>query len=127
MDTFDFPFHKTRTQYPNSGDSMQLGNSYESVTKPSAPDQRLFVLNFAAMRYFHNSDGSVNNSVSPQVNYKKFQEFYEAHKLWDAFIYPHPVHGNLVVRFATPLADPEGLTGGDGVTGPFEIQLREQP
>lgn len=127
MDTFDFPYHRVRTQYPNNSDSIQFGGSYESTSRPRAPDQRLFILNFAGMKYFFHTDGTVDTSQVPEINYKRFQEFYEAHGTWDSFTYPHPIHGDLVVRFGAPLADPEGIVGGEGAVGAFEIQLKEQP
>ncbi len=127
MATFNFPFHKVRTQYPNAGDSVQFGNSYEFTSGPRAPQQRTFILNFAAMKYYHDANGNVVNNVNTTTNYKTFQEFYETHGTWTSFTYPHPIHGNLTVRFAAPLTDPEGIEGGMGVTKPFEIQLKEQP
>lgn len=51
MDTFNFPYHKTSVEYPESGFRMNLGNSYTYNAGPSAPDQRIFRLYFETMIY----------------------------------------------------------------------------
>src|SRR5262245_11203428 len=126
MDTFNFPYHKVRTIYPDNSARVQFGGAYEFVAKPNAPDQRIFILTFAAMRFFFTS-GTLDANVSPTVNYKNFRNFYEAHRLYEKFTYPHPEFGNLTVRFHKPLNDPEGIAGGNGAVGQFEIELIEQP
>lgn len=125
MDTFDFPYHTVRTQYPNSGDSMVLGKSYEFTSKPKAPDQRLFILSFPGMKLFVNTDGTINTTTLPKLNYRVLEQFYEAHRQWDTFIYPHPYLGNINVRFATPLNGPNPIPKGNGALEGFEIQLKE--
>lgn len=127
MDIFDFPYHTVRTEYPKSSDSMQLGGAYEFVAKPVAPDQRVFVLTFPTMQYYLASNGTVDTTTNPQINYRVLQLFYEKQRLYQTFTYPHPVLGNIVVRFAEPLQDPEGIPGGNGAVKQFEIKLKEQP
>ena len=51
MDTFNFPYHKTSVEYPESGFRLNLGNSYTYNAGPSAPDQRIFRLYFETMIY----------------------------------------------------------------------------
>lgn len=127
-DTFNFPYHMVKTQYPKTGSSLQFGGSYEFTAKPNSPTQRTFILTFASMKYFLNEDGTLDESVNPNYNYRKFQMFYEAHELWDTFIYPHPhLLANINVKFAQPLADPDGIIEGGGAVSQFEVQLREQP
>ena len=126
MDTFNFPYHLVKTQYPDSGDTMVFGKAYVFTSKPSAPDQRTFILTFPGMKYYFTA-GVVNNTDNPTTNYKVLQEFYEAHRLWATFIYPHPVLGNINVKFGKPLADPDPIPEGNGAQSSFEIQLIEQP
>ena len=127
MDTFNFPNHMVKTEYPRSSDSVQFGGAYTFVNKPVAPDQRVFVLNFAAMKYYVNPDGSIDVTTDPQNNYRVLQEFYETERLYNEFIYPHPVLGNITVRFKDPLQDPDGISGGMGAVKSFQIKLIEQP
>lgn len=127
MDTFTFPYHLVKTQYPDSGDTMVFGKSYVFTSKPSAPDQRTFILTFAGMTYFINTDGTINTTTLPTINYRVLQQFYEAHRMWDTFIYPHPILGNINVKFGKPLSDPDSIPLGKGAVQSFEIQLIEQP
>jgi hypothetical protein len=128
MDTFNFPYHTVRTQYPQR-DKMQFGNSYEFAPKPNAPMQRTFILSFTAMVLYPvpGSPDVVSATVNATKNMRALEVFYEAHETWDPFTYPHPVLGNVVVKFAQPLASPKPIEGGMGATEGFEIQLKEQP
>jgi hypothetical protein len=127
MDTFNFPYHIEKTNYPAIENRMQFGNSYEAVSKPTAPYQRVFVLSFPGMMTYLDSGGAVDYSTNATINYETLRKFYEDHGLWDKFIYPHPKFGNVTVRFAQPLAAPDPVPMGNGAQGPFEIQFREQP
>lgn len=128
MDTFNFPYHTFRNQYPQ-GDKMQFGGAYEFSPKPNAPIQRTFVLNFPVMKFYPTPGSPTVASVteSPTTNMRTLEAFYEVHQMWDPFIYPHPVLGNINVKFAQPLASPDLIPGGGGATAAFEIQLKEQP
>lgn len=126
MDTFDF-YHTVRTVYPDNSARVTFGGAYEFVSRPNSPDQRIFVLNFSSMKFFFNGDDTLNAAVNTKFNYKTFRNFYEAHRLWDKFIYPHPEFGNIVVRFHKPLEDPEWFEGGNGASKSFQIELIEQP
>ena len=126
METFDFPYHLFSTDYPESGARMQLGNSYVFTTEPTAPDQRTFTLDFAAMKFFF-----LNGVLSPipeaKINILALDLFYQRHKLWKSFIYEHQVYGNLTVKFNKPLKIPKGIPGGDGVVASFSVELIEMP
>jgi hypothetical protein len=126
METFSFPNHVVKVQYPDSGDSMTLGKSYEFTSKPNAPDQRIFILSFAGMMLYLDAEGAIDASKNAAINYRAVELFYEAHRKWKTFIYPHPYLGNINVRFNTPLNPPDPIPGGNGALGGFEIQLKEQ-
>ncbi|KGM36127.1 hypothetical protein [Inquilinus limosus] len=128
METFNFPRHKFRTQYPESSFRVQFGNSYTFVSKPSAPDQRLFILTFQLVKYYVNGAGQADASiVGEATNAAALDGFYARHRLYEKFIYPHPVYGNVVVRFQKPLEIPDGIEGGDGAIENLEVQLLEHP
>lgn len=55
METFDFPYHRQRTEYPQSGNRIQLGNGYVFTSPPNAPDLRTFTLSFPTMFYYPNT------------------------------------------------------------------------
>lgn len=127
MDTFDFPYHKVSTTYPESSIRVQFGRSYTFATKPDAPDQRIFTLEFALLKYFLNDMEEVDATINPTINLAALEAFYQAHRLWDTFTYPHPVYGNLDVKFNKPLEIPAGVEGGDGAVQKISVELIEQP
>lgn len=127
MSQFDFPYHKVSTDYPESSFRANLGGSYQFSAPPVAPDQRVFKLRFALLKYFSGSDGKIDNLVQPELNMGRLEAFYNAHKLHATFTYPHPVYGNVSCRFNKPLRIPEGLTSGDGAIQGIEIEFIEQP
>jgi hypothetical protein len=126
--TFNFPYHKVRTEYPESTTNIQFGKNWVFPIKPNAPDQRTFVLTMRGMQYFLNGvDPLPDPTIVPERNAKALSNFYETHQQWDTFIYPHPVYGNITCRFKNPLRLPEGIDGGTGLLPEFEIVLIEEP
>lgn len=127
MAIFNFPYHKQSTEYPESGYRAKLGNSYTFTAPPIAPDTRTFTLTFATMRWFTNTDGSVNLVPAPGINLGLLYQFYEQHKLYAVFFYDHPMFGRLPCRFNKPLKIPKGLTNGDGAVEAFDLEFIEAP
>lgn len=127
MDTFDYPFHEVETENPESGFRGQFGNNYIFTTPPTDPDQRKFTLKFPMMMFFTDSNGTIDAGREPQFNMKHLINFYQAHKLWDTFLYNHPVHGTLEVKFDKPLKEPAVIKNGNGATKEFEVNLIEMP
>lgn len=127
MAVFEFPYHTVSTEHPVSGVQMQLGNSYEYASEPTAPDQRIFHLQFAVMKYYKNPEGEVDATINPELNIKALSDFYEVHKLWKTFDYPHPVYGTVKVRFSKPLVIPKGAPGGGGAHFDIALTFKEQP
>lgn len=125
MQLFDFPYHKFRTEYPESGNRVQLGGNYVFTAPPNGPDLRRITLKFETMKYYLDIDGGIDLSPTPQINMAVLEAFYNFHKLHKSFIYPHPVYGNMEVKFFSPLKIPEGITNGGGALGDFEIELVE--
>lgn len=125
--TFNFPFHKVRTTYPESTTRVKLGNSWEFVAAPKAPDQRIFELTMRGMQYFVNKNGSINKTKHAGRNMALLEDFYREHQQWKSFYYDHPVHGTVTVRFMDPLDIPAGIDGGSGVVNEFQIRLIELP
>lgn len=125
MQTFDFPYHTFRTEYPESGNRVQLGGNYVFSAPPNGPDLRRFTLKFETMFYYLYSNGTIDAMKNPQYNMAVLEAFYNHHKLHKSFLYPHPVYGNIEVKFMSPLKIPEGIKGGNGALTDFEIELIE--
>lgn len=127
MQTFDFPFHTLSTSYPK-GDSFKFGRGYEFSAAPQLPVQRRFQLSFELIQWFLDDAGEIDATIQPQLNALALDEFYRFHYTHRAFIYPHPVYGNLTVKFASdaPFQMPKSLVGGNGATDRFELVFVEQ-
>lgn len=127
METFAFPYHLIEVKYPESSTAVSFGGGYEFTSKPKAPDQVEYILNFKAMWFFANPDfSSVNLDYQPLVNMARLEDFYNRHKMYKKFIYPHQFKGNLVVRFAEPL-NYKVVENGKGQVEPFSLRLKLQP
>lgn len=126
MAIFDFPFFTYSTENPDSSVRVKMGNSYTFSAPPTAPDQRVFKLKFAAMKYFV-TNGVLDPLKNPKINLAKLEQFYDIHKTHLRFDFPHPVYGTLVCSFNKPLMIPSGDTGGDGTVQNIEVELIEHP
>lgn len=127
METFNFPYHTVQTTNPESGLRGQFGGSYVFTAPPTDPDQRIFDLHFPVMRFFLDNLGELDSLTEATYNMYTLILFYQRHKLHESFYYNHPVHGQLIVRFNSPLVEPKGLPGGGGAVEGFDIQLMEVP
>ena len=127
MADFNFPYHTVRTEYPESGFRVQLGNSYQYSAPPPAPDQRVFKLKFKILKWFTTPTGQIDRAAQPEINIALLEDFYLQHKMFATFTYNHPVHGSVSVRFNKPLQIPEGIEGGDGAVPGVEVEFIEVP
>lgn len=125
MQTFNFPYHKFRTEYPESGNRVQLGGNYVFTAPPNGPDLRRITLSFPTMKYYLNGLNQIDLTANPQINMAVLEKFYNDHKLHKSFTYPHPIYGNMEVKFFSPLKIPDGITNGGGAIEDFEIELIE--
>lgn len=124
---FDFPFHTFETEYMDSGDQVQLGKGWSFATKPNAPPQRVFTLNFSGMRYIMSPNGARDLITDPQLNMGLLEDFFQRHRLSQPFFYNHPFWGRLRCRFQKPVKVPRGVVGGSGVLQAFDVYLIEFP
>lgn len=127
MDTFNFPYHLWSEEYPESSFKAQFGGGYEFASAPNAPDQVIYVLQFPGMWFFKLPNGQLDLTTQPLRNIGLLRKFYQDHRLYDYFLYPHPIDGNVRVRFKDPFVLPKGVPAGRGLVEPFEIKLRLQP
>ncbi|WP_287373474.1 hypothetical protein [Mesorhizobium sp.] len=127
MQTFDFPYHLVEDDYPSSSTVIQFGGGYQFATKPRGPDQITFKLSFKAMWFYELSPGVVDRDINPQINMQRMVEFYEAHRLYEPFYYPHRTRGLVVCRFSKPLQVPKGVENGNGKVEQLTVELILQP
>jgi hypothetical protein len=126
MATFDFPYHELEVRYPESSIAVAFGGGYEFTSAPKAPDQVEYTLHFEAMFFFETVPGFTDDTKYPDLNMAVLEKFYNEHKMYKKFDYPHPTLGNLRVRFAAPLSY-KIVKDGKGRVEPFSIRLKLQP
>ena len=120
--------HRVATEHPDSGARMQFGDSYMYSAEPTAPDQRIFKLKFKILKYFLGpGDVLPNPNIQPAINLARLTAFYAEHRMWKSFTYPHPVYGDVQVKFNKPLSIPEGIEQGDGAHADISLEFIEQP
>jgi hypothetical protein len=128
MDTFNFPYHRVSTKEPANGFQISFGSGYTFTSDPDAPDQRVFTLYFTGFQWYVNADNTINATTNAAINnMMALYNFYKAQRLNKTFIYPHPIFGNVNVKFKDPLEVPDGLPGGTGVVKDFQMTMIEQP
>ncbi|AJD82915.1 hypothetical protein PJWF_00021 [Achromobacter phage JWF] len=125
--TFNFPVHTVGEKYSESGTRVKLGNSYQFDSPPVGPDQRIFTLNFESMIRLLDETGQMDTTTMREVNAGALLVFYETHRLYKPFYYPHPWLGTIIVKFNTPLDLPKGIKNGGGWCEAFSVELIEQP
>lgn len=126
MATFNFPYHTLGVKYPESSTQVNFGRGYMFASKPKGPDQVTYILRFRGMKFFQNTNGSFNKSLYPNLNMALLEDFYNQHKLYETFVYPHPALGNINVKFAKPL-EYNIKEDGHGITESFTVELISQP
>lgn len=132
---FDFPYHKVSTEYPESGTRVQLNGNYVFTAPPSGPDLRKFTLKFPTMVYYAKvleegeelepGENPMDIEKNRQYNMATLEDFYNRHKMYKSFKYPHPIYGELEVKFFSPLRVPQGMTNGGGAVEEFQVELLE--
>lgn len=126
VDTYNFPYYILEDKYPDSSAKISFGGGYEFASKPRAPDQITFMLHYETMVFIESAPGTLNLGSNPTLNMGVLRAFYESHRLYEPFIFPHPILGNVTVRFNKPLSY-KLRKGGRGSVEPFDIELLLQP
>lgn len=114
--------HNFGTAYnePFAHTSIKSNSSQSYLFSQSAKPVRSFELDFATMIYA----GDEVITCPDELNYSKLLAFYLEHGTHKAFIYNHPVYGDVKVRFAKPINLPKKNSNSRTVQG-FNITLIE--
>lgn len=127
METFEFPYHLMEVKYPDSSVTVSFGGGYDFTSKPKAPDQVEYTLNFKGMWFFTDITGrALDLTREPELNMGLLEAFYQRHRLYGKFWYPHQTQGLIRVRFAEPLGY-KIVENGKGQVEPFSVRLILQP
>jgi hypothetical protein len=126
METYNFPYFVLEDKYPESSAKLSLGGGYEFASKPKAPDQISFMLHYDTMVFIESVPGTLDLVSNPMLNMGTLRAFYETHRLYEPFLFEHPILGEVTVRFARPLSY-KLRKGGRGSVEPFTVELLLQP
>lgn len=129
METFNFPYHGNPEMTPEENNSsIILKDGFRFDPEPSEPIIRVFSLNFPVMAYRVLPDGApdVQGTLVPEFNIMSLWQFYVRHGTWKTFTYPHPVFGNVTVKFNAPFTLP-AVEGNLGMVKNTQVTLREHP
>ena len=126
-DNFDnFMYHKRAFDYLQNTVSVTLGNGYTFVSKPTSPQLRKFRLTFSGYKYYIDGEGKIDRETNKNKNnMAALCDFYEAHNMYEPFVYNDEQFGAVLVRFSAPLKVPKPQGNGYGVVSDFEIELTE--
>ena len=128
MLTFTWMCHQVQTSYADSSVRLSFANSWQFAAQPAAPDQRIFTLSFQGFQYYVTNTGAIDSTTNANINnMAALEAFYLTNKCWQQFIYPHPILGNVTVRFNKPLVVPKGIISGMGTLEDFTMEMVEQP
>lgn len=97
--------HTFGTKYnePFTHASVKSNSSQTYLFAESIRPVRSLELDFQTLVYA----GAEAINCPDALNYAKLQAFYLEHGLYKPFIYPHPVYGDMKVRFARPIVLPK--------------------
>lgn len=126
LQRFDFPYHQTGLKYPDRNPNIKLGNNWAYTVRPHAPASREFILKFPLLKWFEDAEIAGLETRFKQLCANLLEDFYAAHETHEPFIYAHPRHGDLIVRFMEPINIPPGKPGDNGCIKEFQIILKEQ-
>jgi hypothetical protein len=65
----------------------------------------------------------LDSKITPTINARALELFYQANGVWDNFTWVHPHLGSLTCRFATMVTVPAALPNSNGFLEPLEIVL----
>lgn len=108
----------------NSGGGMSISmNGWTFSSKPTVPYQYSFKVTLHGLKWFLQANDLYDNTSSPTVNARRFEEFVKTNGLWDNFVFPHPHLGSINCRFKVLPLIPRAEPNSNGLIPAFEVEL----
>lgn len=98
-------------------------NGWTFSAKPVVPYQMGFLVTLHGLQWFLQSNGLYDDTTSPTINARRFEEFVQSHGVWSPFTFPHPHLGSQQVRFRNLPKIPKAIENSNGVIEAFEVEL----
>lgn len=127
MAAFDFcPNSQVPQTSPREGAQVITLNGWAFTSKPTTPMVRTITLTLHGLHWILDANDEYDETITPQVNARALELFYEDHEMWKPFDWMHPHTGvTQQYRFASTVVVPPGISGGSGLISPLEVQLIE--
>ena len=90
-------------------------NGWDYAPTPVLPYRRNFKITLEGLRWYFNSDGTIDLATNPELNAGVLEAFYTDHRLFKPFNYDHEWLGTLEMRFKNPLSVPKALPNSNGL------------
>ena len=120
LDRFIWYTYNFTTEYVELYTLIMSGVNQPVLPKIEHQPTRLFSLSFETL---------VNTECVPAakepMSFKSLEAFYLKHGMFGRFILPHPVYGELMVRFNKPLSVPKSRANGNGTVESFTLEMVE--
>ena len=126
LDRFIWMQHNFSTKYIEPYTYIQMNDNQGMTLKTENRPYRSFELSFPLLHLKDSTTAGKSWLDShPELDFGALRSFYLAKGLHRKFIYPHPVYGDMVVRFAKALSMPKKNIEGTGTVQPFTLALVE--
>lgn len=125
FDRFIWDTHNFGTAYKEPYERVAMGRSQGYIPETSVKPIRIFTLSFPVMLIEEPSEkASGCLQYQPELDFSMLRAFYVKHQTFKPFIYPHPIYGDIIVRFLKPLTLPK-KNKDSGTVQSFNLELIE--
>lgn len=126
MAEFDFNFcRKTRVAETIAPEETTIKdfNGWDYTPRPTLPYRRKFKVTLDGLRWYFNSNGTIDYVTNPEYNAGVLESFYSAHRKHKPFNYQHEWLGLLELRFENPVNIPKAIPNSGGLIESFELMM----
>lgn len=124
MAEFNFDFcPNSRVAETLAPDEMTIKdfNGWDYTPSPVLPYRRKFLITLEGLRWYFNSNGTIDYVTDTAHNAGLLESFYTTHRKHKPWNFTHEWLGTLELRFEVPLNVPKALKDSGGLLGPLEI------
>lgn len=127
METFNFcPNSLVPEMLPREQSQIMSLGGWSFSSKPTVPFVKTYRLTLYGLYWFLDEYDRFNPAVTPEINARALELFYERHELWRPFLWTHPHIGSQAeYRFKNIVTVPKALPNSNGLVDALEVQLIE--
>lgn len=102
--------------------SIRDFNGWDYTPRPVLPYRRRFRITLEGLRWYFNSNGTIDYVTDIEHNAGVLESFYTDHRKHKPWNFQHEWLGLLELRFDNPLSVPKAEADSYGLLEPLEIQ-----